>query len=133
METSETIVVEQPVSAPVTGVTVLVPERRKKKKKYSRGLRDIQKLDRGIAKASRRVSRAVASGLSSYVKESEKSARKHRDGRIKYAFENWATALSKTIRQASSAPSILADAVSTKNTRRQFRTLVQLSVFPFSR
>jgi len=116
------------------GVTVLVPERKKKKKKkYSRGLKGVQKFDQGLAKASRRVTRAVAAGFSTYEKESEKSAKKHRDGRIRYAFDNWAKAMSKTLRRASSAPSILAEAINTKDSRRQFRNFVRFSIFPFPR
>ena len=133
METTQTPPSEVPASAPAVSPTIELPERKKKKKKYTRGLRDIQKFDRGWAKASRRVNRAVADGYSTYVKSSNKSARKRRDGAIQDAFKNWSKAMGKTLRRASSAPEILAESMDTKSNRRMFRTLVQISTFPFSR
>jgi hypothetical protein len=134
METTETTTpLETPSKSIPAQVTVVVPERSKKKKKYTRGLRDIQKFDRGLAKASRRVNRAVADGYATYLKKSDKSARKRRDGAIKDAFQNWAKAMGKTVRRASSAPEILAESMDTKSNRRQVRTLVQLFTFPFAR
>ena len=130
----ETIPVTPTVATPVVGaVTFTIPERKKKKKKYSRGLKDSQKLDRGMAKASRRVSNAVAAGLATYLKASKKSAEKHRDGAILDAFENWAKAMGKTLRRASGAPEILANSVNTRASRRRFRALVRLSISPFGR
>ena len=110
-----------------------LPERKKKKKKYSRDLRDIQRLDRGLAKASRRINGAIADGLSTYLKASDKSARKRRDGAIQDAMENWAKATEKTLRRASRAPVIIAEALNTKSSRRQFRAFVRLATSPFAR
>jgi hypothetical protein len=130
----ETIPVTPAAETPAMGaVTFTISERKKKKKKYSRGLKDVQKLDRGMAKASRRVSKAIADGLGTYLKASRKSAEKHRDGAIIDAFENWAKATGKTLRRASDAPEILANTINTRASRRRFRTLVRLSVSPFSR
>lgn len=111
---------------------VAIPAK-KKKKKYSRGLRDIQRFDRGLAKASRKINEAVAEGLNKYLKDSDKSARKRRDGAIQDALENWAAAMGKTVRRASKAPEILASTLNTRSSRKQFRTLVRLTTLPFSR
>ena len=123
------------LSTPTPSAVIVEPTRdkKKKKKKYSRGLRDIQKFDIALAKANKRLNSAAAEGYSSYLKSSRKSARKRRDGAIQDAFKNWAKANGKTMRRASSAAEILADAMDTKSSRRNFRTMVRLSVPVFFR
>src|SRR6185503_483168 len=71
----------------------------KKKRKYTRGTKDIQRLERGVTKASRRLSRAVASGFATYEKKRNKSSRKKRDGAIRDAIENWTRAYGRATRK----------------------------------
>ena len=95
--------------------------RRKKKRKYSRGLRDVQELGRTVSKASTRVARAVAKGMTEYRKRSDKSARKRRDGAILDFTVNLANGLGKTIRGQSLVPADMAEGLSTKRGRRRAR------------
>lgn len=94
---------------------------KKKKRKYSRGLRDVQALGRTVSKASTRVARAVAKGMAEYRKRSDKSARKKRDGAILDFAVNLADGLGKTIRGLSVLPADLAKGLTTKRGRRRAR------------
>lgn len=87
---------------------------KKRKRKYSRGLREAQRLERGLSRASKRVSSAVADGLSTYHKRSEQSARKKRDGALRDALENWSEALGETVSKAAWAPHDIARRVGTR-------------------
>jgi len=98
----------------------------KKKRKYSRGLKQFQKSERSLAKVNRRISRAVASGFGTYYERSDASSRKKRDGAIKDAVKNWGKGMSKAIRKASDAPNDVASAFDTKAVRRQIRQVARL-------
>jgi len=108
-------------TAPASALAALQVVKRKKKRKYSRGLRDAQELGRTVSKASTRVARAVAKGMAEYRKLSEKSARKKRDGAIRDFAVNLADGLGKTIRGLSMVPSDLARGLNTKRARRRAR------------
>src|SRR6185503_12250938 len=80
-------------------VVINLKGNKKKKRKYTRGTKDIQRLERGVTKASRRLSRAVASGFATYEKKRNKSSRKKRDGAIRDAIENWTRAYGRATRK----------------------------------
>src|SRR5262249_54276342 len=107
-------------TAPAPGLVGL-QIKRKKKRKYSRGFRDVQELGRAVSKASTRVARAVAKGMAEYRKQSEKSARKKRDGAMRDFTVNLADGLGKTIRGLSMVPADLARGLNTKGARRRAR------------
>lgn len=106
---------------------------KKRKRKYSRGLRDPQKWERGYSKAVRRVGRAVASGLDTYVEKRDKSSFKRRDGAVRDALKNWSKALSKTINKSGKATSDLANGFDTKSVRRAVKQVVRVFSSPFVR
>lgn len=109
-------------ATPASSLATLQGVRRKKRKrKYSRGLRDVQELGRTVSKASTRVARAVAKGMAQYRKRSEKSARKKRDGAILDFAVNMADGLGKTIRGLSVLPADLAKGLTTKRGKRRAR------------
>lgn len=110
--------------APVMMPVVMV--RRKKKRKYSRGLKNVQIMERGLSKASYRVARAVTSGLSTYRKRRNKSARKRRDGAILDFVPNVAQGMGKTLRRASLVPYDLTKTFYTKRARRRVRAAIRL-------
>jgi hypothetical protein len=105
----------------------------KRKRKYSRGLKDAQRWERGIAKGSRRVGRAVYEGLDLYLKRRDRSADKRRDGAIRDALKNWSKGWSKTLREASDAPYDVFKAFNTKAVRRTVKFGVRSFAFPFLR
>src|SRR5260370_7917125 len=86
---------------------MVVKVQKKRKRRYSPGLGDVQKSSRGLTKASRRLVRAVARGMATYLKESDKSARKRRDGAIRDFGLNVADALGTGVRASSGIPADL--------------------------
>ncbi len=100
---------------------IVIKTKKRKKYKYSRGLKDIQMSSRGVAKVSSRLARSVSSGLDTYRKASDKSARKKRDGAIRDFGLNVAKGLSKSLRTSSHVPYDLARAMNQRGSRRMLR------------
>jgi hypothetical protein len=105
----------------------------KKKRKYTRGIREVQKLERGLSKAGKRVASALSKGAVNYYDRSEKSSRKKRDGAIRDALENYTRAIGKTVRVASKAPKDFVDRVNTRPISRAVRATVRMVVPPLFR
>ena len=106
---------------------------KKKKRKYTRGLKDLQKLERGLSKAARRLSRAAAGGVSLYRRRSNKSSRKKRDGAIKDGLENWTRGLGKAVRKSGDGPYDIAKSLNSKRVSRQVRSALRLMIPPIFR
>ncbi len=104
---------------------VVIQSKKKKKYRYSRGLKDLQKSNRSIAKVSSRLARSVSRGMDAYRKASDKSARKKRDGAIRDFNLNMAKGLSKTLRESSRVPYDLAQATNQQAARRQVRRQIR--------
>lgn len=121
--------------APVVDAVIRVDvhRKRKRKRKYSRGLKDVQRWERGLAKGSRRVGRAVSAGLDRYFDRRERSSYKKRDGAIRDALKNWSKALGKTMRKASDAPYDVTKAFDTKSVRRTVKFGARTLALPFLR
>ncbi len=100
----------------------IVYKRRKsggrRKKKYSRGLKDPQKAERGISRAAERLARAVTDGLSEYRKKTNRSARRKRDGAIRDAVRNVSRGLREGLSTAAKAPTDFSRNVTTKRLSR---------------
>ena len=103
----------------------------KAKRKTSRGLKRIQKLERGVAKSSRRVSEAVAKGLRTYMEQRDRSAEKRRDGALRDAAENVARGVGKTMKVASRAPLDLAKPLGSKSMTKGVRRALRRFMRPF--
>jgi hypothetical protein len=108
-------------------------KKKKKKRKYSRGLKELQNGERDVAKASRRLARAVAEGFTTYYRRDRKSSRKKRDGAIRDAVKNWAKGLGKAAKKGSDVPFDLAKALDTKTVRRNVRSAIRFLAPPFVR
>ena len=116
------------------GVIVLKRVKRKKKKRrYSKGLKDIQRLERGASRAGVRLGDAAAAGFSTYRKRSNKSARRKRDGAVRDAVRNWTRALDKTLSKSSKAPYDVVKRVKTKRLWKVAKPLLQAPFYPFLR
>ena len=111
---------------PEAPLVITRKKKKKKKRKYSKGLKDVQRMERRATDASHRLARAVADGLSTYRKERNKSSRKKRDGAVVDFIPNAAEGLSKSMRVASRVPVDVAKAVNTKRVRRQMRAVVRM-------
>ncbi len=103
---------------------------KRKKRKYSKGLKEVQQFGRSMSKASTRVARALAKGMATYRKRSDKSASKKRDGALRDLSVNLAEGLGKSMRILSGVPSDLAKAMNgpraRKRVRRQLRATSRL-------
>src|SRR5215831_17025018 len=104
---------------------VVFKTKKKKKYKYSRGLKDLQKSSRGVAKVSSRLARSVAKGVDGYRKASDKSARKKRDGAIRDFNINVAKGMTRSLRTSSRIPVDLAQAFDQRGSRRFVRRQVR--------
>jgi hypothetical protein len=107
----------------------------KKKRKYSKGLRGIQLLQRAVMKSTARMTSAVATGADSFKKRSDESSRKRRDGAIQDAMKNWARATSKAMKEASGLPRDMIKPLATRRNGRRMRNMARwaLSMTPFGR
>jgi hypothetical protein len=101
--------------------------RKRRKKRYSRGLRDVQTTNRGLTRASRRLVRAVDDGITRYLKESNKSARKRRDGAWRDYGLNVADAIGDGLREASRIPPDLARTFNTRGWRKSMRRSLKVT------
>lgn len=90
----------------------------RKKKKYSRGLKDAQYLEEDASRALNRVADAVADGIGKYREKRDKSAGKKRDGAIKDALRNTGRGLTKALDKAARAPSDLTRRATSKRIKR---------------
>ncbi len=121
----------QTATAPAAAPRVLeIKLRSAGKRRYSRGLGDAQRMQRGWAKAAARASEAVATGFATYRDRSEASARARRDGAIRDGLENWARATSKALKKASRVPEDVIKPMNTRRVRRAMRALIRLAALP---
>ena len=121
-------------NAPATTDALRTPvETKKKKRKYSRGLRSGQEIERGITRAASALGDAVSSAFGSYKKRSRKSSLKKRDGAVKDAIENWTKAGSKGMKEAADAPYQMVKAVNSNKASKQIRDAVKMFSPPMFR
>lgn len=110
---------------------IVVNIKKKKKKKYSRGLEDLQRTGRGLTRVSSRIARSVFKGMQTFRKASDKSAGKKRDGALRDLVLNMGKASSKSLRVVSGVPRDLTKALnrrgSRKVLRRQLRVMSRLN------
>jgi hypothetical protein len=101
--------------------------KRKKKRRYSKGLGDFQRVEGRLSRINRRVAKAIAEGASTYEKERKKSAGKKKDGAIRDLVPNLGEAVSVSLREVSSVPADVAAAVNTKGARRLLRNQLRMT------
>lgn len=136
---------QNPASAPAAAATEAAPSavkirlgmpviydapKKKDKRKYSGGLKQAQRLERGVSRAAQRLGEGLERGASNYRSRSEKSAFKKRDGAIRDGFENWTRAAGKTLRVASKTPNDLIKRVDTDSLTKPVRQAVRIIVKP---
>ncbi len=114
-------------AAPPVEVKLKKTKKKNKKAKYSRGLKGLQKSSRSLTKISLRLARANAKGTAAYLKASDKSARKKRDGAISDFGVNAAKGLSKSLRLSSRVPVDVAKAVTPRGARKRMRRQLKAS------
>lgn len=96
---------------------------KKKRKRYSRGTKSSQRFLYGLSKAGYRVSDSFTSGLNLFVKRSNRSAKKKRDGLTRDSIRNASRGLGRGIRTLSRVPDDLTRRGGTRFIWRTFRVL----------
>ena len=109
-------------------LTTIVIEREKTKKagkrNYSRGLRVPGEIERTGSRVLERLARSVEEGIGTWRRESDKSARKKRDGAFRDSPENLAEAVARSLRVASRAPAEAVKGLSNLRVRKVTRRIV---------
>jgi len=118
--------IEQP-SDRVRPIVLSLKKRKKRTRRYSKGLEEIQRMERHLTRSSQTLARSTEKGITTYRKLSSKSAKRKKDGAILDFIPNSGIAMSRSLREASSFPYELAQAMDTpqnrKRLRRQLRAL----------
>ena len=125
--------VDQPApteqETPLIGGTrpIVISTKKKKKRRYSRGLGDLQKTTRGLTKISTRMSRSLFEGMDEFRKSSDKSAGKKRDGALRDLGLNLGKAMSKSLEESSRIPLDIARTLNTRSLKRSTRRQIRLA------
>ena len=113
-------------------IVIKAAKKKRGKKRYTRGSKDLQRLEYGLSKSSYRVADAVAEGIRTFYRRSDRSARRKKDGLVRDSLRNSARGLGDALREGSRAPYELARKVSTRKVWRRTRGLGRLAPFPLS-
>ena len=106
-------------------------KKKKNRKKYSRGLKTIQRTEDGLTLAGRRLGDAIESGFKSYRKRRNKSARRRRDGPLRDIVRNTAGGVSQFFSVGSDIPYDIARKLNNRRFGKQVRNTVQFFTAPF--
>ena len=99
----------------------------KKKRRYSKGLGDLQRGLRGMNKISARSAKAIFKGVDALREASDKSAEKKRDGALRDLAKNLGKASSKSLRASSGIPEDLGKLLNTRSTRRTVKRQLKIA------
>ncbi len=124
---------EAVVEAQSNPTVVVVDKGKKKKRRYTRGMRTMQEFEMGATRATQQIGKAVAKGLSVYRKRRNKSSRNRRDGAIRDIIENVGKAMSRGLRSGSDAPYEFAKAVNSRRFSKQVRDAFRFVAPPLFR
>jgi hypothetical protein len=106
---------------------VIKVKKGKKKRRYSKSLKDLQIGLRSGTRVSERLADAIAAGLDKYKRKSDRSSRRKRDGMLKDALRNSASGAQIMLRKSSRLPVLLAKGVRRKTVVRRLRAIRRLS------
>lgn len=123
------------VTGHTPGVTdsLTAPKPTKQKRKYSRGLRAGQEIERGIANAACTMGDAIADTFGTYRKRSQSSSFRKRDGAVRDAIKNWTKATSEGMKTASDAPYQFIKTINRGRASRRIRDAVRMMSPPMFR
>jgi len=102
-------------------IIINLKRKKKKRKRYSKGLEEFQQMERHFTRASHRMARAIEKGIGDYRLSSIKSSKKRRDGVIRDFIPNSGIALTHALKEIGAVPNDVARALNTKPMRRRLR------------
>ena len=111
---TETNKPEAPEGAAVAATAAEVPGE-KKKNRVSKRWKNTQKIEKGVTKAARRISDAIAEGVQVFVERRDASASKKKDGALRDLNKNLSKAVRKTLRKGTKAPGDVLNAIAKVN------------------
>ena len=85
-------------------LTLKKKKKKRSKKRYSKGLEEVQRMERQLTRSTQRLTRAADKGITTYRKLSIKSAEKKKDGAVLDFIPNTGIAMSRSMREASTIP-----------------------------
>lgn len=91
---------------------------KRKKKKYTRGTKGLQRLFLGATRAAYRTTNSVTKGLNTFVRRSKRSARKRKDGLIRDSLRNASRGFNSGVKEAGRAPGEVTRKIGRKNVQR---------------
>jgi hypothetical protein len=94
---------------------------KKKGKRYTSGTKGLQQLALGVSKAAYRSANSFADGFRVFSKQSNKSARRRRDGLIRDSLRNASSGFAEGLTELGRAPGEIARRISSRNVWRTFR------------
>ena len=89
--------------------------------KYSKGLKNVQRLEGNILHVTKRSANALSKGLDTYAYERKISAQEKTDGVIKDFVDNSAKAASASMKAASEIPIDITESLDIKPNRKRLR------------
>lgn len=108
-------------------VVINLKQKKKRKRRYSKELEEIQQMERHLTRSTHRMAQAIEQGLAAYRKRSDRSARKKKDGAILNFIPDSAWAMSRALEEASPIPYDIARAMSTKRSRQRLRRQLRMA------
>lgn len=120
-ELENTVQSTMPKTERTKPILLSLKKKKKARRRYSKGLEEIQRMERHLTRSTHRMARATEKGISYYQKLNRRSARKKRDGVIRDFVPNSGLAMSRAMREASPIPYDIARAMNTKQNRRRLR------------
>lgn len=103
--------------------------KRNRKKKYTKGTKAPQRFLFGESRANYRIANAFSRGLRTFVRRSNRSSRRRKDGFVRYSLRNASRGFNSGLKELGRAPEEITNRIGTRNVRRAFRLLTN----PFSR
>ena len=102
-------------------IVLSLKKKKKSKRRYSKGLKEIQRMERHLTRSAHRMARATEKGITTYRKLSIKSARQKKDGAILDLIPNSGIAMSRSLRIASTIPYDISKAMDTPQNRKRLK------------
>jgi len=102
-------------------IVLNLKKKQKKKRRYSKGLEEIQQMERHLTRASHRMARGVEKGIANYRIKSIKSTKKKKDGAIRDFIPNSGIAITHALKEVGPVPHDVARAMNTKPMRKRVR------------
>jgi hypothetical protein len=96
-------------------------KRGRRKKKYTKGTKGWQRFGDGLNRGQYRAANALAKGLRTFVRRNRKSARKKRDGMVRYSLRDASRGVADGFKELGRAPGEVARRIPTRTVRGLFR------------